>query len=75
MENRIILNFAEGNQIRDPVIRTRQQFLSDMVQFAPIALFRPVACRFRQIFRIVLAFVVMIIEEILAIQFDKGKKP
>ena len=73
VEDRIIFHFAEGNQIGNAVVAGREQFLSNIVQFAPITLLRPVARGLWQILRIVLALVMTVVEEVFTVQLHNSQ--
>ena len=69
MEHRIILHFTESNQVGDAVVRCRQQFLGDVIEFLPVAFLRPVTRSLWQILRIVLTYVIRIVKKVLTIEF------
>lgn len=74
MQNGVVFNFTKSNQIRYALVRCRQQFLSDIIQFSPITFLCPMTGRLRQVLGIILAFIVVIIEEILAIEFNECQR-
>ena len=74
MEGRIVFHFAKSNQIRNALIGCRQQFLRDVIQFAPIAFSGPVAGRLRQILSIILVLIIIIIEKVLAVEFNECQR-
>ena len=69
MEHRIILHFAESNQVGDAIIGGREQFLGDVIKFLPVAFLRPVPRSLWQILRIVLTYVIRIVKKVLTIEF------
>ena len=74
MQTGIVFYFTQGYQIRNALIRCRQQFLGNVIQFAPVAFPGPMAGRLRQILSIILALIIMIIEKILAVEFNEGQR-